>query len=164
MTALDILVLLLVGLGIAAGVSRGFVLEVMSAVAWLAALGAVKVGYAPLRDWLEPQFAMPAAAVLAVVLLFGLTLGIGRLVARRLGKLVRVPVLGPVDRLLGGGFGAVKGLIGAALLFLLASIVFIRGDDYAQGPGWLVDARSYPLLRATSRALVDFVSEQARER
>ncbi len=63
--------------------------------------------------------------------------------------------------ILGFGFGAMKGLIGATLIFLLASLVYntFYGGQ-ADRPGWMTDSRTYPLLNATSRALVDFVEQR----
>jgi membrane protein required for colicin V production len=67
-------------------------------------------------------------------------------------------VLGPVDRLLGGGFGMLKGLIGATLFFLLANLAtdMLYGPN-ADRPEWMTDSRTYPLLNATGRAVVDWV-------
>ena len=54
-----------------------------------------------------------------------------------------------------------KGLLGAALLFLVATLgtraTYATGTDR---PAWLIDARTYPLLDASSRALVDFVDRR----
>ena len=59
----------------------------------------------------------------------------------------------------GFGFGALKGLIGATLLFLLANLAtdtFYGGG--AARPDWMVASRTFPLLNASSRAIVDFVA------
>src|SRR3546814_20291095 len=63
-------------------------------------------------------------AVLAFALVFGVVFIAGKIVARRIGGATRNSVVGPVDRVLGGGFGALQGLIGATLLFLAANIVY----------------------------------------
>ena len=64
----------------------------------------------------------------------------------------------PVDRLLGAGFGALKGLIWATLLYLAANLVYdtIHGQS-APRPDWMSQSRTYPLLYASGRAIVDFV-------
>jgi membrane protein required for colicin V production len=66
--------------------------------------------------------------------------------------------VGPFDKLLGAGFGALKGLIGATLLYLGFNLVYdsIWGRT-AQRPEWLATSRTYPLLYASGRAMVDFV-------
>jgi membrane protein required for colicin V production len=51
-----------------------------------------------------------------------------------------------------------KGLIGASLFFLLANLAtdMIYGGE-AERPEWMTDSRTYPLLNATARAVVDWV-------
>ena len=79
--------------------------------------------------------------------------------ARAIGKRTRQSMLWPVDRALGGGFGAIKGLIGATLVFLAFSLVYdtVYGSG-ARRPDWLSDARTYPLLNASGEAISDFVA------
>jgi membrane protein required for colicin V production len=70
-------------------------------------------------------------------------------------------VLGPIDRVLGFGFGMVKGLIIATLIFLLLVMAFdlIYGAD-EERPEWMTSSRTYPLLNASGDALSEFVREQ----
>ncbi len=160
LTALDIITLLLVGGGAVFGGLRGFVTEVLSLFAWVAAVLALKFLYTPAAALLAPHVGTAGgAAVLAFALVFGLTFLFGKLVAGRLGRRTRESILGPLDRLLGFGFGALKGLIGATLLFLLASLAYdsVYGGD-AVRPVWMTRSRSYPLLRAGGHAIVDFVA------
>ena len=159
LTALDIVVLLLVGGGLFFGFLRGFIFEILSLLAWVAAIVALKVLHDPATDLLQPMVGTRAgAAVLAFALVFGLVFIGGKLVARRIGGGVRTSVVGPVDRILGSGFGALKGLIGATLLYLGANLVYdtIYGRT-AERPEWMAQSRSYPLLHASGRAIVDFV-------
>src|SRR5439155_6833307 len=100
-----------------------------------------------------------AAAVLAFAILFLPSfLGV-KLLARQIGgKTRRHAVLGPVDRVLGGGFGALKGLLGATLFFLLANLAtdMVYGPQ-SDRPQWMTKSRTYPLLNASGRAIVDWV-------
>ena len=162
MTALDIGVLVLLGGGAAFGAMRGFVHEALSLFAWVLAVMAVKFLHTPVTDALaSPVGTTSGAAALAVVLLFGVTFLVGRMLAKSLGARTKKSVLGPVDRVLGLGFGFAKGLILASLLFLLATLVIdtVRGGP-ANRPAWLRDARTYPLLNATSRAMSDYVNRR----
>ena len=161
LTALDIVVVLLVGAGLVLGAMRGFVAEVLSLLAWFLAIVALRYLYEPVRDLLVgPVGTVSGAAMLAFVLVFGLVFLGGKLASRRLGRRVRDSVIGPVDRLLGGGFGALKGLIGATLLFLAASLVYdtIWGRAAAR-PEWMTESRSYPLLKSSGATFVDLVEE-----
>lgn len=162
MTALDIVALVLLGGGAVLGALRGFVHEALSLIAWVLAVIAVKFLHTPVMNALAaPIGSTSGAAVAALVILFGGTFIGGRLLARSLGKRTRQSVLGPVDRVLGLGFGFVKGLILAALLFLLTTLVIdtVRGGP-ANRPAWVREARTYPLLSATSRAMVDYMNRR----
>ena len=159
LTVLDIITLLLVGGGLVFGLLRGFVCELLSLFAWVAGIVALKVAHAPVTNALLGFVSSwAAAAVLAFALVFGIVFFGGKLLARRLGHRVRSSAVGPVDRVLGGGFGMLKGLIGATLLYLAASLVYdtLYGRA-AQRPEWIADSRTYPLLNASGRAIVDFV-------
>ena len=80
-------------------------------------------GHAPLQLRLAPHVGTDSgASALAFALLFLPTYIAFRLFARAVGLRARKSLLGPVDRVLGGGFGMVKGLLGATLVFLLANL------------------------------------------
>lgn len=162
MTALDIIVLLLIGGGAIFGFLRGFVMETLSLMAWVLAIFAIRMLHGPVTHALTgPVGTQSGAAVLGFVLIFGLTYLAGRFLARAMGNRTRKSILGPVDRILGLGFGALKGLIGATLLFMLASLVYdtIYGGA-ARRPHWMTASRSYPLLNASGRAISDFVAKR----
>lgn len=162
LTALDIVVLLLVGGGAVLGWMRGFVTEVLSVMALIFVVFAVKLFHAPLTHALTGTIGTVAgAAVLAFAIIAGLTYFGGRMVANAIGRRTRTSVLGPIDRALGFGFGALKGLIVASLAFLLLVLVLdtIHGGPRSR-PEWLTDARSYPLLSTTSASVADFVDRR----
>jgi membrane protein required for colicin V production len=162
LTALDVLVILLVGGGLVLGFLRGFVTEILSLLAWVAAILALKALHGPATAVLAPTVGA-GAAVLAFALVFGLVFLAGKLVARRIGAATRRSVVGPVDRVLGGGFGALKGLIGATLIYLGASLVYDAiYTSRAERPEWMAQSRTYPLLHASGRAIVDFVDARRR--
>ncbi|RJF93033.1 CvpA family protein [Sphingomonas cavernae] len=161
-TALDIVVLLLVGGAAVLGFLRGFTTEVLSLFAWVAAIFALKFLHAPatalLTGWVGGT---GGATVLGFALVFGLTFLAGRLAARAIGQRTRQSVLGGFDRLLGVGFGALKGLIIATVLYLAASLIYdVVYGARAERPDWMRESRTFPLLHASGRALVDFVEYQ----
>jgi len=160
-TALDLFVFLLLIGGAAVGFVRGFVHEVISLFAWVVAIAMLKLFHSQLSAGLEASFgnSPSTAAVLAFALLFLPSFLLVKLVARSVGgRTRRSPVLGPIDRILGGGFGALKGLLGATLFFLLANLAtdMVYGPA-ADRPGWMVSSRTYPLLNASGRGIVDWV-------
>ena len=161
MTALDVFVFLLLIGGAAVGFVRGFVHEVMSLFAWVVGIAMLKLFHGQLWTGLESSFdfSSPAAAVLAFAILFVPSFLVVKLLARSLGgKTRRHSVLGPFDRVLGGGFGGLKGLLGATLFFLLANLAtdMVYGPQ-ADRPQWMTKSRTYPLLNASGRAIVDWV-------
>ena len=157
LTALDIVVVVLVGAGLVFGFLRGFVAELLSLVAWLLAILALRYFHEPLSNALTDVVGS-GAWLLAFVLVFGVVFVLGKLASRRVGARVRRSVVGPVDRLLGGGFGALKGLIGATLLYLALNFVFdMMWGRAAERPAWMADSRTYPLLQASGEAVSDLV-------
>jgi membrane protein required for colicin V production len=162
MTALDIIVLFLIGAGAIFGFMRGFVQEALSMIAWLLIIVAIRVLHAPVADVLAGAVGTEAgAAVLAFLVIVVITYAFGRWLAKRIGEKSRKSVLGPVDRALGFGFGAVKGLIGATLLFLLLVMLYETAfGGKAKRPVWMTGSRTYPLLNASGDALSTFIRER----
>jgi membrane protein required for colicin V production len=158
-TALDIFVILLLGGGALVGFVRGFVHEVLALAAWLGAIVALKLFHAPVTEHVAGWTSSPAAAAaLAFALLFLPVYVLVRFVAGKAGHASRRSVLGPVDRFLGGGFGMLKGLVGATLFFLLANLAtdMVYGPN-TERPEWMTKSRTFPLLNASGRAIVDWV-------
>jgi len=161
LTAFDIIVLLLIGLGGLAGLARGFVTEVLSLLAWVAAFFAVRFLYPIIKPITARLTGTESgAAVLAFVGIFLISFFLFRMVASMLGSRTRNSVVGPLDRILGLGFGAFKGLLGASVIYLLGTMVFDVLDPGEPRPEWLRAARTAPLVEVTSKAMVDFVSER----
>ena len=159
MSALDIFVILLLGGGAMIGFVRGFVHEVLSLAAWLVGVAMLKLFHEQLWNGLTPHVGTSAgAAVLAFALLFVPSFLLVKLLAKSIGGKTRRSVLGPVDRVLGGGFGMLKGLITATLFFLFANLAtdMVYGAQ-ADRPEWMAKSRTYPLLNASGRAIVDWV-------
>ncbi len=161
MTALDILTLLLAGGAGLLGLQRGFVTEALSLAAWLVAVMAVKLFHAPVARMLASSVGTESgAAMLAFALVSGLTfLGV-RYAARSIGQKTKTSVVGGFDRILGLGFGLVKGLVGATLVFTLVTLVYdtIYGGP-KQRPEWMTTSKTYALLNATSGAMITYVGE-----
>ena len=159
MSALDIFVILALGGGALVGFVRGFVHELLSLFARIAAVAMLKLFNGQLHEGLTPVVGTASgAAVLAFSLLFLPTFILVKLLARNLGKKSRASMLGPVDRILGAGFGLLKGLLAATLFFLLANLAtdMIYGPE-AKRPEWMTASRTYPLLNASGRGIVDWV-------
>jgi len=162
LTAMDIIVLILIGGGAVMGLMRGFVMEVLSLFAWAAAIFALKLLHGPVASLLIHVVKSPSgASVLAFVLVFGLVFFGGKMLAASLGQRTKKSVLGSFDRILGLGFGALKGLLIATVLFLGVNLVYdtIWGAN-SERPSFVRNSRTYPLLNASGRAVVDWVQRR----
>lgn len=162
MTVLDIIILFLIGAGAIFGFMRGFVQEALSMIAWIMIILAIRILHAPIAALLaDPVGTEAGAAVLAFLAIVVVTYALGRLLAKKLGEKSRKSVLGPVDRVLGFGFGAVKGLIGATLIFLFLVMAYETAfGGKAKRPEWMTSSRTYPLLNASGDALSTFIRER----
>lgn len=161
---LDIIVLLVVGLAALLGAKRGFVAEVLGLFAWVAMIFALKLFHLPMSKALTGLVGSASGAtVLAFAILTGGTFLLARIVINAIGSRTRTSVLGPVDRALGFGFGALKGLILASLGYLLVVLVLdTLGGGPARRPEWITRARTYPLMNATSASIADVVDRRRR--
>ena len=165
MTALDIAVLLLIGGLAIRGFLVGFVTESIAIAALVAGMVAVRLFHAPVTGMLTGVVGSEyAAALLGFVLVFGLIYGGGKMLARWSGTKTKSSVLGMVDRFLGLGFGAVKGLLVATICY----VVFTIGYDALYGarsnrPDWMRLSRSYPLLSASGSAMSQWIAENSRQ-
>jgi membrane protein required for colicin V production len=161
MTGFDIIVLLIVGVAAIGGFMRGFVQEVLSLLAWILAIFAVRYLHTDLTVLLGDFIgAASGAAVLAFILLLLIPLVVVRLIAGWAGRTSRRSLLGPIDRVLGFGFGAVKG----AIVVVFAFSLLVLGYDSVWGPAgrptWMTTARTYPFVNASADALVQLIRER----
>lgn len=161
-SGLDIIVLIAIGGAAILGFIRGFVTEILALAVWLVIVLALKLLHTPLAEALSgPVGTAQGAAVLAFAILAGVTYFGGRLIANAVGARTRQSFLGPVDRALGLGFGALKGLVLVSIAFLLLVLVVdtVRGGP-AKRPEWITQSTTYPLLDATSAFVADFVDKR----
>ncbi len=161
MTALDIAVLIVIGWTAVRGVMRGFVAEVIGIAGIFAGMLALRYGHASTTALLSGFIGTEAgAAILAFFLIFGLVAGGARLIAAKAGETSRSSVLGPIDRALGFGLGAVKGLLFTTVAFMLFTLVFnaLYGADERR-PEWARMAHVFPLLSASANAMSAWLEE-----
>lgn len=163
MTGFDIIVLTVVGVAAVGGFLRGFVQEILSLVAWGVAILAIYNLHTPLYDFLVQRVGnQTGAATLAFALLLLIPYAGMKLIAGRLGESTRTSFLGPIDRVLGFGFGAIKG----GIVITCAFALLVLGYDAAWGvtgrPDWIKLARTYPLINASADAMVQMIDDRNR--
>lgn len=161
MTLFDFFVLVIVGVAAVGGFMRGFVQEILSLAAWVMAMFVI---YTLHTDVTEAIFSYTGGAITAAILAFALLLLIPyvamRLIANRAGATSRNSMLGPIDRVLGFGFGAVKGVIVVVMAFSLVVLAYDSVWGAAGRPVWISSARTYPFVNASSEAMVTLINER----
>lgn len=137
--------------------TRGFVRELLSVSAFIAAafvsLFMFPVLREPARAMIPAGWAADLAAIGVVFLLVYLAV---TLVTSSLSKKVRGDEEpGLIDRLAGFVFGLVRGVVVLALF-----VIVVRAISPADNPpGWMTQARLYPMINSTALALQDFAPE-----
>lgn len=132
MTWLDIVIIVVIALSTLLSLFRGVVKEVLSLAVWV------------LSFWLAFRYSYPASRLLegavpyesvrmgtAFLLIFLVVLLTGMLLASLVSRLVRAGGLGFADRALGALFGALRGLVVAAVLVMVAALT-----PLAQNAAW----------------------------
>lgn len=129
---LDIGLLAFLGLSMLVGLMRGVVFELLSLAGWVAAYVAALYGAPLAQPWLhvgEAGSTLNYAVAFACVFL--VTLVAWSLGARLIRALIRATPLSGIDRLLGAGFGLVRGVV-----VLLLAVVLIGVSPWAQASVW----------------------------
>ncbi len=159
MTGFDIAVLLLVGLGAVTGFMRGFIEELMALASWVFAMFAIHFLHTPLTSYFVPKIGTESgASVLSFALLLMVPYASVKLVGNWAGSAARSSVLGPIDRVLGFGFGGIKGIIITIMAFSVVSLGYDTLWGPGGRPGWITQARTYPLVDRGSEQLVAIIA------
>jgi len=158
MEYVDYAVLGIVAISILVGTLRGFIKEVFSLAVWAAAFLVAFQYSGVLAMQLESHIELPSARTsLAFAGLFLSVLLVGGLITYLIGKLVEKTGLSGTDRLLGGVFGALRGLILILVLMLVAGLTPVPQDP------WWQQSRSVqsliPLAEWSAQFLPDYILE-----
>ena len=161
MTGFDYLVLLIVGIAAAGGFMRGFMQEILSLAAWILAAFAIRFLHTPLtlalEEYIGPEI---TTSLLSFTLLLLIPYAAMKVIASNVGTASRGSIMGPIDRVLGFGFGALKGVVIVVIAFSLLVLGYDGIWGYKGRPSWITTARSYELVDASSRALVEALAER----
>jgi len=158
MEYVDYAVLGIIIVSILVGSLRGFIKEVFSLAVWAAAFLVAFQYSGALAMMLESHIELPSARTsLAFAGLFLSVLLVGGLITFLVGKLVEKTGLSGTDRLLGGVFGAFRGLILILFIMLVAGLTPVPQDP------WWQQSRSIqsllPLAEWSARFLPDYILE-----
>lgn len=141
LSAVDWILLAVLGLSFLLGIWRGIVQEVLSLLGWVAAFYVSQM-YAPMAAaWLpmESSSQMLRYAAGFVVVFVAVLVGTV-LVSALIKKLISAVGLGPLDRLLGSLFGLMRGVVILLAVTVLVGMTPMRETEawkQAQGAQWL---------------------------
>ena len=159
MAGLDIIIIIIVGVAAIGGFMRGLVQEVLSLASWIMAALAIHFLHPLLTEALRNIYsAEPATTLLAFGLLLLIPYAAMKVIIGTASGASDGAILGPIDRVLGFGFGGVKGALIAVFAFSLLVIGFDDAWGYKGRPTWVTTARTYPALDAFSRQLLPIIA------
>ncbi|MEN9904564.1 MAG: hypothetical protein RLZZ555_1129 [Pseudomonadota bacterium] len=133
MAAVDLFLLLLLIASVLLGMWRGLVYELFSIAGWVTAflLAQWLAGWAgarlPLNDFSEPLRYAAGFVLVFVLSAFG-----AGLLSWLISKLVESVGLNPVDRVLGAGFGLLRGLVMLLALALVVNMTPLKQQEVWQ--------------------------------
>lgn len=154
----DYVILGIIAISILVGAIRGFIKEAFSLAVWAAAFLVAFQYSGALALQLENHIELPSARTsLAFAGIFLAVLLVGGLLTFLIGKLVEKTGLSGTDRLLGGVFGGVRGLVLVLFLMLVAGMTPVPQDP------WWQQSRSIqslmPLAEWSAQFLPEYILE-----
>ena len=133
MPIIDILIAVVLAISVVIGVVRGFVKEAISITALLLAIWAALTFGPSVGEISESWISSTDLQTwFGRIVVFVLILALGGLLGWGISKLVRLSVLSGIDRLVGGFFGAVRGVLFVAVFILAGEYAGFSNDSWWQ--------------------------------
>jgi uncharacterized membrane protein required for colicin V production len=157
-TFIDFLVVTVIVVSAAYAAYRGLMSETLTIFAWAAAAFAT-LYFGPwlipmARNMIAARWLAPAAAYAGVFMVVFIPLSF---MSHRFSQSVKNSPIGPLDRGLGIAFGVVRGLVVVGLAYL----AFTYFTPIRQQPGWLLTARTLPVMQSTAQVLLSVIPSQS---
>ncbi|KTD21128.1 CvpA family protein [Legionella londiniensis] len=154
----DYLIITIIGLSVLTGLFRGFVKELVALGVWILAFWfAYHYSYA-LEPWLEPyledQTLRTGISFIAVLLA---TLTAGGLFNALLAFILKRSGLSATDRILGMGFGIIRGIFIVALLIVAVKMTSLPDQEYRQQSQFY--AKFDPVVNWISGLMPEFIKQ-----
>ncbi len=158
-TVVDLAVIGIIALSALLALARGAVREVLGLASWIGSIAVAFVAFERVRPLVTPHIQEPLiadAATLAVV--FIVPFIAFKILASVIAGAVSASPLGPFDRLLGFGFGVLRGMLIVCAAYLVVS-AFVPP---ARQPVWLRDARTLPQVQKGAALLAQALPQGMR--
>jgi membrane protein required for colicin V production len=154
----DYAILTVIAISIAVGALRGFVMEAFSLLVWVAAFVVAYYFAGDVATLMEGSVSLPSARIaMGFTGLFISVLLVGGLINYLLGRLVESTGLSGTDRLLGGVFGAARGLALVLIMLVVAGLTPLPADPWWQESRTI--SRLMPLVDWAASYLPDSIAE-----
>ena len=161
MNLFDIIVLAVIGIAAIGGFWRGLVQEVLSLASWVLAAFAIYYLHTPLTEALSAYLETePATSILAFALLLLISYAAMKVIAINVGRASRNSIIGPIDLVLGFGFGLLKGSVIVVLAFSILALGYDEIWEFEGRPAWITTGKTYPFVDAFSRDIVSIIAER----
>ncbi len=151
MTLFDIIAVLILGVSVLVGFLRGALREVTTVISFVLAVAiaifALRLTGPIARAVVHPHWA--ATGVALVIVFLAAYIACRVLAANLMRGVHSVRALGAVDRIVGSGFGLVRGLVVLGVFYL----AFNLAPPPMGTPAWIADAKLYPLAHACADRL-----------
>lgn len=154
----DVAILVIIALSMLTGLVRGFVKELVALGIWVLAFWLAYHYTASVQVVLSPYIKDPSACkIAAFVLILLLTLLVGGLFNALFSFILKRSGLSGTDRLLGMGFGFIRGVFVVSLIIVVLNMTSIPKQDYVEQSG--LYARFDPLVNWMSSQLPNVVNQ-----
>ncbi|ASQ45763.1 Colicin V production protein [Legionella clemsonensis] len=129
---IDLLIVAVIGLSVLTGLIRGFIKELIALAVWVLAIWLAFSYSQTLDPWLQQYIQdKTARTVTAFILILIATLIAGGIVNAILSFILKRSGLSGTDRILGMGFGFVRGIFIIALIMLVVRMTSLPYQQYA---------------------------------
>jgi membrane protein required for colicin V production len=154
----DYAILAVVVISVLVGALRGFIKEVFSLLVWSAAFLVAYHFAGDVAALMEDSVTLPSArTAMGFTGLFVAVLLVGGLINYLLGRLVETTGLSGTDRLLGGVFGAARGLA------LIVAVLLVAGFTPIPADPWWQEAKSIQRLMPLVSWAAEYLPESVVE-
>lgn len=155
MNAFDIIVIVILAYSLIRGLFRGMVKEAASIIGTLGGFFAAYSNYDTLARYLSGVISNPSYRnILAFLIIFCLVLILVNLLAIIIQYLLKIAFLGWLDRFGGVAFGMIKGLLIAAVLFVVLTAFLPKGTPFIK------NSVCAPYLSMVSEKLAALISNE----
>ncbi|MBA2656540.1 MAG: CvpA family protein [Tatlockia sp.] len=154
----DLAILAIIGLSVITGLIRGFIKELIALAVWILAFWLAFNYSQSLDPWLH-QYIQDSSArlVTGFILIFVGTLISGGIINALLGFLLKRSGLSGTDRILGMGFGFIRGLFLVALIIVVIQLTSLPHLEYSSKSKLYV--KFDPLVNWLTAAMPDFIKQ-----